>query len=63
VDQLAGLGLIEHQMMPPGNLHWQSRFRATPELLRLFAEKKIELMLAPPERILLRDKDGRPLDI
>ena len=61
VDQLAGLGLIEHQMMPPGNLHWQSRFRATPELLRLFAEKKIELMLAPPERILLRDKDGRPL--
>ena len=61
VDQLAALGLIEHQKMPPGNLHWQSRFRATPELLRLFDEKKIELMLAPPERILLRDKDGRPI--
>jgi hypothetical protein len=30
-------------------------------LLRLFAEKKIALMLAPPERILLRDKDGRPI--
>jgi hypothetical protein len=28
VDQLAGLGLIEHQKVPPGNLHWQSRFRA-----------------------------------
>jgi hypothetical protein len=62
VDQLAGLGLIEHQRMPPGNLHWQSRFRATPELLRLFAEKKIQLMLAPPERILLRDKEGRPTE-
>jgi hypothetical protein len=62
VDQLASLGLIEHQKMPPGNLHWQSRFRATPELLRLFDEKKIELMLAPPERILLRDKQGRPIE-
>ena len=31
VDQLAGLGLIEHQKVPPGNLHWQSRFRAMPE--------------------------------
>jgi hypothetical protein len=30
VDQLAGLGLIEHQKVPPGNLHWQGRraFRA-----------------------------------
>jgi uncharacterized protein YerC len=54
--------LIEHQKMPPGNLHWQSRFRATPELLRLFDEKKIELMLAPPERILLRDKQGHPIE-
>jgi hypothetical protein len=62
VDQLDALGLIEHQRMPPGNLHWQSRFRATPELLRLFAEKEIALMLAPPERILLRDEDGRPLE-
>jgi hypothetical protein len=62
VDQLAGLGLIEHQRMPPGNLHWQSRFRATPELSRLFDEKKIELILAPPERILLRDKGGHPIE-
>lgn len=62
VDQLAGLGLIEHQKMPPGNLHWQSRFRATPELLRLFAERNIPLMLAPPERIQLRDKDGRLIE-
>jgi hypothetical protein len=62
VDQLAGLELIEHQRMPPGNLHWQSSFRATPELLRLFAEKKIELILAPPERILLRDAGGRPIE-
>jgi hypothetical protein len=62
VDQLAGLELIEHQRMPPGNLHWQSSFRATPELLRLFAEKKIELILAPPERILLRDAEGRPIE-
>src|SRR6516225_1727547 len=62
VDQLAALGLIEHQKMPPGNLHWQSSFRATPELLRLFAEKKIELILAPPERILLRDAGGRPIE-
>ena len=46
VDQLASLG----------------GFRATPELLRLFAEKKIQLMLAPPERILLRDKEGRPTE-
>lgn len=62
VDQLAGLGLIEHQKVPPGNLHWQSRFRAMPELLRLFAEKNIPLMLAPPERIQLRDKDGRLIE-
>jgi hypothetical protein len=62
VDQLDGLGLIEHERMPPGNLKWQSRMRAKPELLRLFAEKKIELMLAPPERILLRDKERRHVE-
>ena len=61
-DQLDGIGLIDHQRMPPGNLHVQSRMRAKPELVRLFAEKNIALILAPPERILLRDRQGRLIE-
>ena len=34
VDTLAALGLLEHDQKPPGNLGWQSRFRATTKLLQ-----------------------------
>lgn len=34
VDLLEANGLIEHDKANPGNLGWQSRFRATPELIQ-----------------------------
>jgi hypothetical protein len=61
-DQFDAIGLTDHQRMPPGNLYEQSRMRAKPELVRLFDEKKIALTLDPPERILLRDKGGHPIE-
>jgi hypothetical protein len=33
VDQLASLGLLDHEKMPEGNLGWQSRFKLSDELL------------------------------
>jgi hypothetical protein len=58
VDSLATAGLIEHQKMPPGHRDWQSRFRATPELLRLFERGRLPLVCDPPNRIVLRDRNG-----
>ena len=34
VDQLAASGLLEHEKAFPGQLGWQSRFKASPELIK-----------------------------
>jgi len=57
VDQLAADGWLEHRKVPPGNLGWQSSFRATPKLMAV----NLPLVFAPVERIILRDADGDPL--
>src|SRR5262249_25979833 len=62
IDELADLGLFEHERMPPGNLGWQSRFRATAELIRMFTDQPpLRLTCDRRERIILRDSKGRPL--
>src|SRR5262245_38745856 len=60
VDQLAKAGLIEHEKMPPGHRGFQSRFRATPELVRELSH--VEVQYKPLELIVLRDADGNPVD-
>jgi hypothetical protein len=57
VDHLAADGWLEHRKVPPGNLGWQSSFRATPKLMAV----NLTLMFAPVERIILRDADGDPI--
>lgn len=58
-DQLAREGLIDNRIVPPGHLHIQSTFRATPKLMAL--AKNISLILDSPEIIILRDDDDQPL--
>jgi len=60
VDQLAAVGLIEHVKMPPGHRGFQSRFRATRDLLKELAP--VEVVYKPLELIVLRDADGNPID-
>lgn len=36
VDQLAACGLLDHERMPPGHRSWQSRFKASDELIKFF---------------------------
>ena len=60
VDRLSALDLLEHDRKPPGNLLWQSRFRAAPKLLQ--AVKISELIYDPVELIRLKDCGGRLID-
>jgi hypothetical protein len=61
VDELADFGFLEHDRKPSGNLGWQSRFRATPKLLR--AVKNIPTVVYDPvELIRLKDHDGELID-
>src|SRR5262245_11233352 len=57
VDHLAALGHLDHQKMPPGNLGWQSRFKASHALLELLNQSPPVLVHEPKESILLRDQD------
>ena len=60
VDELATLGLLEHDRKPPGNLGWQSRFRATSKLLK---RARIPIVIYDPvELIRLKDHDGELID-
>jgi hypothetical protein len=61
VDQSASADLIENRIVPPGNLKFQSTFRATPKLMALAEENHIPLILDNPEIIILRDDKGRSL--
>src|SRR5262249_10225710 len=58
VAQLEGGGLILHDKKPRGNLHWQSRFRATPKLMEL----KANMAYAPTKRIILRDEEKNNIE-
>jgi hypothetical protein len=60
IDYLAAGGLIEHQKVPPGHRGFQSRFRATPDLLKELAA--VEVQYKPLELIVLRDEAGLPTD-
>jgi len=57
VDHLAALGHLDHQKMPPGNLGWQSSFKASRALLELLNQSPPVLVLEPKECILLRDEE------
>jgi hypothetical protein len=60
VDKLTALGWLEHDRKPPGNLGWQSRFRATPKLRQ---RARIPIVIYDPvELIRLKDHDGGLID-
>src|SRR5215813_83447 len=61
VDHLDALGLLDHQRMPPGNLGWQSRFKASHALLEILNQSPPVLVHEPKECILLRDQDDSPV--
>jgi len=60
VEELAALGLLEHDRKPPGNLGWQSRFRATPKLLQ--AIRIPTVIYDSYELIQLKDHEGELID-
>lgn len=62
VDQLANNGFLTHEKMPSGNLGRQSRFKASAELIKLLNREPFAVIHDPRERVILRDKDGRPVD-
>ena len=59
VDLLAAQGLLEHDRKRPGNLGWQSRFRATNALINLIEKALPSLVWVPAETILLKDEAKR----
>ena len=62
IDQLAGLGLLEHQRAPQGNLGWQSRFKASTALLNAMNSAPLAVIHDPRELIVMRDSDGNLMD-
>jgi hypothetical protein len=60
IGQLADAGVIEHEKVPPGHRGFQSRFRATPGLLKVTAAMPVEYR--PLELVLLRDAAGSLVD-
>lgn len=60
VDELTGLGFLEHDRKPPGNLGWQSRFRATPKLPQAVTIPTV--MYDPVELLRLRDHNDKLID-
>lgn len=64
VDEHVSMGLLEEERALPGS-HLsanprQSRFRASPELVRVFRDAPFEYQRRPAS-MLLRDADGRPI--
>jgi hypothetical protein len=60
VEQLAAEGIIEHEKVPPGHRGFQSRFRATRDLLKELSA--VQVQYKPLELIVLRDDAGNPVD-
>lgn len=64
VDALDAAGWLIHDKQVPGGRGWQSRMAATPEFLGELNKLARPLPLAMPRKlIMLRDKDGCPLDV
>jgi hypothetical protein len=61
-DRLHTAGAIENFVVPPGNLGWQSSFRATPALMNAWHELGDRLSHEIGEPIILRDKNGKSID-
>jgi hypothetical protein len=55
-------GLIESFIVPPGNLGWQSSFRATPKLMEAWHDTCRELDYHTGEIILLKNASGELID-
>jgi hypothetical protein len=62
VDQLAALGIVEHQKAATGERGWQSRFKASVELIQRLSAAPVTILHDPRELIVLRDDDGSPID-
>jgi hypothetical protein len=62
VDQLAASGLVEHEKAAPGQLGWQSRFRASSKLINQLSGTPIAILHDPHELAVLRDEDGKLVD-
>jgi hypothetical protein len=62
IDQLAAIGLLEHQKMPPFSFGWQSRFRASPALIQVLGLAPLAVVHDPREMVILRDADGNLID-
>jgi hypothetical protein len=60
VDELAAVGLLDHDRKPSGNLGWQSRFRATPTLQETV--KIPTVIYDPVELIRLKDRAEKLID-
>jgi hypothetical protein len=60
VDQLASLGLLDHEKMPQGHRGFQSRFRASDVLLKELG--KLPVIYQPVEWLILRDLHGDLVD-
>jgi hypothetical protein len=54
--------VIENFVVPPGNLGWQSSFRATPKLMNAWRELGDRLSHEIGETIILRDDNGKSID-
>ena len=54
IDQSSAKGRLDHG--------WQSRFKASPELLRRLSEPPLAVVHDPRELIVLRDHDGNVID-
>jgi hypothetical protein len=60
VDQLAFVGLIDHDKAAPGDMGHQSSFRGNAALWHAYNENPTPLICSPRERIILRDASGAP---
>jgi hypothetical protein len=63
-DRLDAMGLIDHAKAAPGQLGWQSTMHAKPELVSLVgsALENGLVLRKPPEPIILRNAEGKPID-
>jgi hypothetical protein len=61
IDQLAAEGLLDHDKKSPGNIGWQSRFRASSALMSTL-DRPFPVLFDPMEVIRLKDSDERPVD-
>jgi hypothetical protein len=55
---LTAAGLLDHQKMPPLHFGWQSRFKASAELIKLLSGQSLTVLHDPCELLILRDIDG-----